>query len=282
MKYPRRRATKSTCINATSATKNSTVLPNDKGLMIVREVKAKSILNKSKIFDYCLNPYTGCQTSCRYCYARLFIPRYSGHKEPWGTFVDVKVNAADLLRRQLQRAKRGTVWVSSVCDPYQPLEAGYRLTRECLSELLKIQFPVNVQTKSKLVLRDLDLLQQFESAEVGLTVATDDERVARLFEPQASPVNERIGALKTLHEAGVRTFAFIGPLLPGNPEKLVASLQGKVDHVFIDRMNYAGTITRFYQSVRMKEALQDSFFREYKERLSRELKKRKMSHEVLF
>jgi DNA repair photolyase len=56
----------------------------------VAEVQAKSILNKSKIFDYCVNPYTGCQVGCRYCYARLFIPRYSGHSEPWGEFVEVK------------------------------------------------------------------------------------------------------------------------------------------------------------------------------------------------
>jgi len=72
---------------------------------VVREVEAKSILNKSKIYDYCVNAYTGCAVGCRYCYARLFIPRYSGHAEPWGTFVDVKVNAAEILRRQLRRGK---------------------------------------------------------------------------------------------------------------------------------------------------------------------------------
>jgi DNA repair photolyase len=85
------------------------------------------------------------------------MKRYSGHKEPWGAFVDVKINAPEVLRRQLERAKRGTVWISSVCDPYQPLEAKYELTRRCLKELLAKQFPVNIQTKSKLVLRDLDL-----------------------------------------------------------------------------------------------------------------------------
>jgi DNA repair photolyase len=250
--------------------------------MIIREIHAKSVLNKSKIFDYCLNPYTGCQTGCRYCYARLFIPRYSGHKEPWGEFVDVKVNAVDVLRRQLDRAKKGTVWISSVCDPYQPLEAEYRLTRGCLEELLKKQFPVNIQTKSKLVLRDLDLFRRFERIDVGFTIATDDEKVAELFEPHASPVKERIEALETIHDAGIWTFAFIGPLLPGNPEKLIESLAGKVDFVYIDRMNYTGTVRNFYQAVGLKDALKDSFFREYKERLVRKLKKNRMTFEVFF
>jgi len=97
--------------------------------MKVQEITAKSVLNPSKIFDFCLNPYTGCAIGCRYCYARLFMKRYSGHHEPWGEFVDAKVNAPELLKKQLTRTKKGAVWISSVCDPYQPLEAKYRLTR---------------------------------------------------------------------------------------------------------------------------------------------------------
>ena len=250
--------------------------------MIVKKVQAKSILNKSKIFDYCLNPYLGCQTSCRYCYARLFMRRYSGHKEPWGEFVDVKVNAPELLRKQLERAKKGTVWISSVCDPYQPLEAKYKLTRRCLKELLEKQFPVNIQTKSKLALRDLDLFERFETIDVGFTITTDDERLAKLFEPMASPVKDRIDALQRIHEAGIRTFAFIGPLLPGNPEKLVERLEGKVDYVYIDRMNYVSTIRGFYGYHGLKEALTDRFFSGNKDRLIRELRKRRMTFEVFF
>lgn len=81
--------------------------------MVIKETQAKSILNKPHIFDYCVNPYTACQVNCRYCFARLFMTRYSGHKEPWGAFVDVKINAPEVLRKQLQRAKKGTVWISS-------------------------------------------------------------------------------------------------------------------------------------------------------------------------
>jgi DNA repair photolyase len=210
------------------------------------------------------------------------MPRYSGHKEPWGEFVDIKVNAVDLLRKQLERAKKGTVWISSVCDPYQSIEARYKLTRGCLVELLKKQFPVNIQTKSKLALRDLDLFRQFERIDAGFTIATDNEKVARLFEPQASSVKERINALEALHDAGIRTFAFIGPLLPGNPEKLVEDLAGKVDYVYIDKMNYTGAIRKFYLHHGLEAALRDAFFSEYKDRLVGELKKRKIDFEVLF
>jgi DNA repair photolyase len=208
--------------------------------------------------------------------------RYSGHKEPWGEFVDVKVNAVELLRKQLERAKKGTVWVSSVCDPYQPLEAKYRLTRGCLDELQKKQFPVNIQTKSALVLRDLDPFRQFKTIDVGFTIATNDERMAKLFEPLASPVRERIKALETIHDAGVRTFAFIGPLLPGNPEELVNNLAGKVDYVYIDRMNYTGSIRKFYLHHGLEGALKDCFFQEYRIRYTNELKKKGILYETLF
>jgi len=212
----------------------------------------------------------------------LFIRRFSGHKEPWGEFVDVKVNAPELLKKQLIRAKKGRVWVSSVTDPYQPLEKKYKLTRQCLKELAKSQFPVIIQTKSELVLRDLDLIQEFEDIEVGFTITTDDEGVARLFESNASPVKQRLNALERIHAEGIRTFAFIGPILPGNPERLVANLEGKTDNILIDRMNYIGSIKRFYYQHNLMEATTNKFFHQYKNRLVEELRKRKMRFEVLF
>ncbi len=248
----------------------------------IAEVQAKSILNKSKIFDYCVNPYTGCQVGCRYCYARLFIPRYTGHSEPWGEFVDVKVNAPQVLKKRLMRAKRGVVWVSSVCDPYQPLEAKYKLTRQCLIELAAAQFPVHVQSKSVLALRDLDVFLQFQEIEFTFTIATDNEEIARTFEPRASSIKERIGALEKLHRAGIKTQSFIGPLLPGSPERLVAQLEGKVDKVLIDRMNYMDTILGFYARLGLADAATDSFFQKQKEKLVAELRKRKMAFEELF
>ncbi len=251
-------------------------------MLRVKEILAKSILNKSKIFDYCVNPYTGCQIGCPYCYARLFMRRYSGHIEAWGEFVDIKVNAPEILKKQLERARKGTVWISSVCDPYQPLEKKYRLTRRCLLELLERQFPINLQTKSALVVRDLDLLTQFEEAEVGFTITTDNEKVARLFEPKASKVQGRIEALETIHSQGVRTFVFIGPILPGNPRRLVEELRGKVDRVYIDRMNYMSSIMGFYRKQGLSEAAIDAFFQNYKIEIVEALKEYRIPYEVFF
>jgi len=246
------------------------------------EIKAKSILNKSKIFDYCLNPYTGCQIGCRYCYAALFMRRYSGHKEAWGDFVDVKVNAPELLQKQLAKAREGTVWISSVCDPYQPVEKKYALTRKCLQVLARSRFPVNVQTKSALVLRDLDILKDVKDVEVGFSIATDSEKIANFFEPGAAPVKKRLGALEKLHAAGIRTFAFIGPILPGRPQKLVARLNGIADRVLIDKMNYAGFVKRYYLAAGFRREWTDPFFQEQKDRLVSELARRNMAYEVLF
>jgi DNA repair photolyase len=250
--------------------------------MKVTEIKAKHILNPSKIFPYCLNPYTGCQINCRYCYARLFMRRYSGHSEPWGEFVDVKVNAVEVLRKQLLKARRGTVWISSVCDPYQPLERKYELTRRCLRELLEKQFPVNLQTKSALVLRDLDLLAKIEEIEVGFTITTEDERIARIFEPGASPVKERIESLARIHSAGIRTFAFIGPLLPGSAHRLVEALKGKVDKVLIDRMNYLQSIKGLYHRLGLERGIRENFFEQQKQRLIWALQEKEIPYEALF
>jgi DNA repair photolyase len=251
-------------------------------MLKVTEVQAKSILNKSKIFDYCLNPYTGCQVRCVYCYARLFMRRYSGHREAWGDFVDVKVNAPELLRKQLRRPKEGRVWISSVCDPYQPLEAKYRLTRKCLEELLPSRNPVTIQTKSDLILRDLDLLTGFEDVEVGFTITTDDEEIAGLFEPGASSVSKRLAAIEKIHDAGIRTFAFIGPILPGTPEKLIDGLAGKTDRVLIDRMNYMNSVIGFYRRHNLEGAATDDFFDEYRQRLTGSLRERKIAYEVVY
>ena len=237
----------------------------------VREVEAKSILNVSKIHDYCVNPYTGCEVGCVYCYAALFMRRYSGHAEPWGGFVDVKVNAPELLARQILKAKRGTIWFSSVCDPYQPLEERYALTRRLLEVLAGRDLPVEIQTKSARVRRDLDVIRRIPGAEVGFSIATDDETVAGMFEPKASPLGERVETLREFKAAGVPTFAFAGPLLPGDPDRLAALLRGAVDRVLIDRMNYVPAVKSFYARHGLLEALTDAFFRTQSARLAKAL-----------
>jgi DNA repair photolyase len=204
--------------------------------VVVRQVQAKSILSNSKIYDYALNPYTGCEHACSYCYAR-FMKRFSGHREPWGEFVDVKVNALALLAAELPRKKPGQVWVSGVCDAYQPLEERYRLTRACLELLVEADWPVRIQTRSPRVTRDLDILRRAADLEVGLSITTADDDVRALFEPRAPSIGERLRALGELHEAGIRTFVMIAPLLPG-AERLPELLAGKAAYVLVDRMNY--------------------------------------------
>ena len=149
-------------------------------IMIVKEVYAKTILSKSKVLDYTINPYIGCQHGCTYCYAR-FIKRFTGHKEEWGSFVDVKINAADLLRNEIKKKKSARVWISGLCDPYQPLEEKYELTQGCLGLLLKQDWPVTIQTKSPLVLRDTELLRKSSKVEVGITITTADENIRKIF-----------------------------------------------------------------------------------------------------
>ena len=204
--------------------------------IIVREIHSRSILSKSKIFDYVVNPYVGCQHGCTYCYAR-FMKRFTGHREPWGKFVDAKINAPDLLRHEIVKKSSGRVWVSGVCDPYQLLEKKYELTRRCLEILLQYEWPLTIQTKSPLVLRDVKLFKERKDVEVGLSITTADEAVRQLFEPNAPSIKERIQALNELHLASVRTFAMIAPMLH-KADELATSLSGKVDYVLIDRMNY--------------------------------------------
>jgi DNA repair photolyase len=225
--------------------------------LIVKEISVKTILSKSKIYPYVVNPYTGCQHGCSYCYAR-FMKRVTGHREPWGEFVDVKINAADLLRGEIKKKKRGRVWVSGVCDPYQPLEAEYRLTRQCLEILAQNNWPVIIQTRSPLVLRDIDIIRDARDFEAGLSVTTADDTIRKLFEPSAPPINDRIQALDELHKAGIRTYAMIAPVLPG-AGGLAALLKGKVDYVLIDRMNYhyADWVYRKYG---LGDMLTDDFF----------------------
>jgi DNA repair photolyase len=249
---------------------------------VVRAIEAKSILNPSKIHDYCVNPYTGCEVGCIYCYAALFMGRYSGHSEPWGAFVDAKVNAPALLAKQIVKAKRGKIWFASVCDPYQPLEERYALTRRSLEVLVGRDFPVEIQTKSARVRRDLDVIKRIPDVEVGFTIATEDETMARLFEPNASPIRERIEVLREFQAAGVSTFAFAGPLLPGNPERLAALLAGAADRVLIDRMNYVPTVRAFYSSHGLLDALTDSFFRTQSSRLARALRARGIRVQTVF
>ncbi|NJD60559.1 MAG: radical SAM protein [Anaerolineales bacterium] len=233
--------------------------------MIIREVQAKSILSDSKVYPYVVNPYTGCQHACTYCYAR-FMKRFTHHHEPWGEFVDVKINAPELLLRQISKKKIERVWVSGVCDPYQPVERKYRLTRQCLEILADHGWPVSIQTRSPLVVRDIDILKAAKGLEVGLSVTTADDGIRRLFEPHAPPIAERLEALDELHKSELRTYVMVAPMLPGAAE-LAELLVGKVDYVIVDRMNY-NHADWVYRKYSLLDMLRDEFFIQTKQQLS--------------
>ncbi len=249
------------------------------GIMIVKEINARTILSKSKVSDYTINPYIGCEHGCTYCYAR-FIKRITGHREAWGEFIDVKVNAPSLLEVEIKRKRVGKVWISGICDPYQPIERKYELTRNCLEILLRHNWPVTIQTKSPLVLRDIDLLINFEGVEVVLTIATSDDEIRRIFEPKAPPIEIRIDALDKLHRAGVNTCAMIAPILP-KAEGLIAKLSGKVDYVLIDRMNYHYA-DWIYRKHGFEYAMDEKFFNQMRVTLVNALKKEGLDYHVLF
>ncbi len=248
-------------------------------IMIVKEIHARSILSKSKVSDYTVNPYVGCEHGCAYCYAR-FMKRYTGHKEAWGEFVDVKINAPILLEREIRKKRVGRVWISGVCDPYQPLEKKYKLTRRCLEILLKHDWPVTVQTKSPLVLRDIESLRKFNEIEVGLTITTACDGIRETFEPNSPPIKQRIEALEKLHSIGIKTFAMIAPILP-KAEGLVAQLLGKVDYVLIDKMNYHYA-DRVYRRYKLEYAMTNNFFTRKKIELADAFKKEGIPYQLLF
>jgi DNA repair photolyase len=221
----------------------------EQGLLIT-EIECKSILSKSGIesVDYAINPYVGCAHGCVYCYA-VFMKRFTGHEEEWGTFVDIKVNAPEVLSRQLRRAKPGNISFGTVTDAYQPLESEYGITRACLEALLDHPLPISILTKSALVLRDLDLIKKLKDVEVAFTITTMDEEIRRLFEPGASPIAARLDALRAFSEAGIPTWAFCGPLLPGitddetSLDALFAQLKrAGVGYVLVDSLNLRGAV----------------------------------------
>lgn len=199
--------------------------------MIVKHIKVKTALSKSglKELDYSLNPYFGCAYACTYCYARFFTPQKEA-SEKWGEVIYVKDNLIEVLGREVSVYRKGIVGVSTITDPYQPVEGIYRLTRASISLLLKKGFRVSIQTKSPLVLRDLDiLLERKDLVDVGLTVTTLNDYES--IEPKAPPPKARLRALERLSEEGLETWLFIGPIIQGINDNEVEEIIEEVSNV---------------------------------------------------
>ncbi len=224
---------------------------------VVREISCKTTLNRSSLGAYSMNCYVGCQHGCAYCYAR-YMQRFHPHEEAWGAFVDVKTNAPEALARQVRRMPPGSVFVSSACDAWQPLETQRRLTRECCRILLDHGFAVHALTKSDLIRRDFDLFAD-HNARVATTITTLDPAVARLWEAAAGPVERRIALLRAAREAGIQTGIMFGPLLPflsDSADSLNAlfecAAELRVDVLWVDALNPRPKVWESVQSLLRK------------------------------
>lgn len=213
-------------------------------MLTVRQISCKTILNKSELADFTLNCYVGCSHRCLYCYAR-YMKKFKNRPEAWGYFLDVKINAPEVLSKQIKRIKPPKqVYMSSICDGWQPLEAKFKLSRACLKILLEAGFEVSILTKNSLILRDFDLLEAYKTPSLGMTITTLDKNLQKVLEPYASDSYERINTLKIAQEKGIKTWAFLGPLLPeftdtpANLEAIFTALTGiNLDQIYLDRLN---------------------------------------------
>lgn len=182
------------------------------------ELNVKTALTKSGLpdLDYALNPYIGCAHACLYCYAR----EYTSNVEivsNWGYVVGVKKNLLDVLSREVKKVRRGVVGLGTITDGYQPVEALYRLSRKSVEILASNGFRISIQTKSSLILRDIDILKSYRDfVDVGLTItSTRNSSPMKFLEPFSTPPTARIETLKKLSSEGIRTWIFYGPIIPG-------------------------------------------------------------------
>jgi DNA repair photolyase len=249
--------------------------------MRCEKITCKSALTGSGK-HYRLNPYVGCQHACAYCYA-TFIARWKHVEGPWGSWVQVKTEIPSILQHELQRRKGIDVFLSTVCDVYQPVERRFRLTRHCLevlrdASLLDHGLNVFLLTKSDLILRDKDVLSGFREGalEVAFSVTTHRDAMAKLFEPGASPPTRRFAAARELKRNGIAVGFLVNPILPYVTEKGMESILNTaerigVDSVGFDKLNYAsghvgGKVRRLYQKLgaralrRFEEARSDSTY----------------------
>ena len=207
--------------------------------MLVKEIKANDYLTKSNLpaSDYVINPYIGCTHGCKYCYAS-FMKRFTGHKEDWGDFVDIKLCDKKI---NLNKISKKSVFLSSVTDCYNQLEEKYKLTRHILEQLVNSDCYLSISTKSKLILRDIDILKQIKNLSVSISINTIDEKF-RCDMDNASTIAERLDTLKKLHDNGIRTVLFMSPIFPYITEwkEIIEKSKNYVDEYWFENLNLRG------------------------------------------
>lgn len=205
----------------------------------IKTLEVKNIVTKSNlpVSDYSVNPYVGCTHACKYCYA-CFMKKFSGHVEDWGTFLDVKI--WDKIKNP-QRYAGKSFFMSSVTDPYNPQEKIYRRTREFLETFQGVDVNLSLQTKSDLVLRDLDLIKTFKNVRVGFSINTLDENFKNDMDNAVS-IERRLEAMKILHAAGIRTTCFISPIFPGITDiiAIIDATKNFCNLIWLENLNLRG------------------------------------------
>jgi len=262
----------------------------------ISEMTCKTALSPSRLpgLDYTLNPYRGCTHACVYCYAPVVLRE----EREWGRFADVKINMPGVLSNELRKKKKGVVGISTVTDAYQQIEKKYEITKRCLEELLKHDFPICLQTKSSLVLRDLDIIQKFSKKEVGFTITTLKEEARKKYEPFSSSTEEKLSALEQIVSKGIKTWVFLGPIMPyitdsnDELEILIKKLSKiKVESIMADKLRIKpgiwGKVMKFISKdypelVSKYENLDESYFNNVKYKLIKLCKEHELKCDPLF
>ena len=204
-----------------------------------KEIQVKDYLTKSNLpaSDYVINPYVGCPHGCKYCYAS-FMKRFTGHKEEWGTFVDIKRCSKNINTKKLENK---TVFLSSVTDCYNKFEEKYEITRTILKQLVNVNCKLDISTKSKLILRDLDLLKQMNNLTVSMSINTLDENFKNDMD-NASSIKERLDTLKKLHDNSIHTVLFMSPIFPyiTNFKEIIEISKEYIDEYWFENLNLRG------------------------------------------
>lgn len=202
-------------------------------------IQVKDYLTKTNLpdGDYVINPYIGCPHACKYCYA-CFMKRFTGHTEEWGTFIDIKQCDKPINLKKIENA---SVFLSSVTDCYNSFEEKYQITRKILEELVDANCHIEISTKSKLILRDIDLLKKLKDLKVSVSINTLDEEFKNDMD-HASSIYDRMNTLKELHNQGIYTVLFMSPIFPyiTDFKAIIEITKNYVDEYWFENLNLRG------------------------------------------
>jgi DNA repair photolyase len=215
--------------------------------MKIKEIRAKNIITKSGLpgADFVINPYVGCWHGCSYCYAR-FMKKFTGHmNDKWGGFVDVKLNASELISDNLEKYKNKCIVIGSVTDPYQKPEEQFEITRKILKKIKNLEAEVNILTKSDLIIRDIDLLKKFKNLKAVISLASMGRGTINNFEKNSVSSDKRLEAIKRMAENDIYTVVFISPILPylTNWKEIIKKTEKWADEYWFENLN-------LYQSIK--------------------------------